>query len=371
MKGNKRNRCTRIILAALLLTMFGWLLPGNFTVEKANAATTLKNPIIVKDSSMNSGQNVTWDCVYFGSYPQTEVLNENDSEAIDNFEEMNSGEGEDTLEYLIVSGSKWKSIVDASYDSNGDATVGSERYRRIKATDATYALILDDNEDAKDLYYNWLNTTDYHYFKYEPIKWRVLEVKGSDIFLLADKGLDDQLYNLEDCDITWEKSTLRSWLNGYSASNNLYGKSYTGKGFIDTAFLSSAEKSKIKTTDVVNKNNLQEGTEGGINTKDKIYLLSESEVYGTDDAKSYGFAESDETDDEGRRTFASTYSAAMGALIGACDWWLRSPGYYTCDAAHVLYNGYVSTYGRHSWRLCPLCQRRRSASFAFGYILLG
>lgn len=346
----KSKRLSRIVIAALLLTMFGWLLPGNFMVEKANAATTLKNPIIVKDSSMNSGQKVTWDCVYFGSYPQTEVLNENDSEAIYNFEEMNSGEGEDTLEYLKVSASKWKSIVNASYDSNGDATVGSERYRRIKAEDATYAWIIDPDEEypeLKDIYYNWLDTTNYNYFKYEPIKWRVLEVNGSDIFLLAYKGLECHPYNLEYDDITWEKSTIRSWLNGYSASSNLYGKSYTGKGFIDTAFLSSEEKNKIKTTDVVNKDNLQEGAEGGKDTKDKIYLLSESEVYQTEAAKSYGFIESEgdgfesELFDEGRRAVSSTYSTAMGNYIGSCYWWLRSPGYDTRYAAGVDNYGYV------------------------------
>ena len=29
----------------------------------------------------------------------------------------------------------------------------------------------------------------------EPIKWRVLSVNGNDAFLLADKNLDDKLYN--------------------------------------------------------------------------------------------------------------------------------------------------------------------------------
>ena len=35
---------------------------------------TLNNQAIVKDASMTAGQKVTWDCVWFGSYPQTEIV---------------------------------------------------------------------------------------------------------------------------------------------------------------------------------------------------------------------------------------------------------------------------------------------------------
>ena len=40
-----------------------------------NYKAGLKNPIIVEDSSSNTKQKVTWDCVYFGNYPQAEVIN--------------------------------------------------------------------------------------------------------------------------------------------------------------------------------------------------------------------------------------------------------------------------------------------------------
>ena len=43
--------------------------------EKAEAEdVTLQNPRIVPDDSMEAGQKVTWDCVWFGSYPQAEVI---------------------------------------------------------------------------------------------------------------------------------------------------------------------------------------------------------------------------------------------------------------------------------------------------------
>ena len=41
--------------------------------------SNLSDPRIEKDSSMKAGQKVTWDCVWFGSYPQAEVVPSADS----------------------------------------------------------------------------------------------------------------------------------------------------------------------------------------------------------------------------------------------------------------------------------------------------
>ena len=44
--------------------------------------------------------------------------------------------------------------------------------------------------------YNWNNDySSYHYFKYEPVKWRVLGKDNNQILLLADQVLDNQKYN--------------------------------------------------------------------------------------------------------------------------------------------------------------------------------
>lgn len=49
------------------------------TLPKVSAAENISNPRIVKDSSMDAGQRVTWDCVYFGSYPQSEITSKDGS----------------------------------------------------------------------------------------------------------------------------------------------------------------------------------------------------------------------------------------------------------------------------------------------------
>jgi len=46
----------------------------------AKAEAALRNPVVVKDSSItNAGQKTTWDCVWFGSYPQTEIVDKAES----------------------------------------------------------------------------------------------------------------------------------------------------------------------------------------------------------------------------------------------------------------------------------------------------
>ena len=95
--------------------------------------------------------------------------------------------------------------------------------------------------------------------------------------------MDDQRYNEKWATITWEKSSMRSWINGYKASENQSEIDYSNKNFIDTAF-STAQKNAIKTTKVENRNNIHYGSagQGGNDTSDKIFLLSEREVYNTD-----------------------------------------------------------------------------------------
>lgn len=147
--------------------------------------------------------------------------------------------------------------------------------------------------------------------------------------------MDDQRYNEKWATITWEKSSMRSWINGYKASENQPEIDYSNKNFIDTAF-STAQKNAIKTTKVENRNNIHYGSagQGGNDTSDKIFLLSEREVYNTDDAKKYGFVLDGEVYDEARRCKCSTYAYAMGTWRNIEDsecngnalWFLRSPG---------------------------------------------
>ena len=310
-KQRKHINLSRITAFILSIAMLAGFCPQGvsladipITLPKVNAAENISNPRIVKDSSMEAGQKVTWDCVYFGSYPQSEITSKD--------------------------GSIYNTLKNATgWDENNDITIGRTKYRRLKGEDATDFL---SNYD----YWND-NYKTYHYFKYEPIKWRVLNRNGNDALLLADVALDDQEYNTNWEDVTWETSGMRSWLNGYGASVNQPGTDCSKKNFINSAF-TSLQKNAIKTTSVVNNNNIYYGTTGGNNTSDKIFLLSESEVYNTDTAAGYGFIKDYSIYDEARRSRCSTYAYAMGVerhhntdaeytkYNGNIWWCLRSPG---------------------------------------------
>lgn len=239
----------------------------------------------------NDGSDYTdWSYVYFGSYPQSEV----------------------------TGSALTSAITGASYDANGDAWVNGIKYRRISKSDTNYN--------------GYFGDSTYRYFKWERIKWKVLKNNGSTLFVLADKGLDCKDYHDPGGDVTWENSTIRSWLND---------------DFYQTAF-DSNERNAIVQQPIVNEDNLEYGTEGGNDTQENVYLLSIREAGNQE----YGFCENYNTYSASRRVKASDYAHTRGANVdlrtdyaGNCYWWLRSPGTHPYDAAIVVTDGYVSRDG--------------------------
>ncbi|MFQ9358106.1 MAG: DUF6273 domain-containing protein [Anaerobutyricum hallii] len=328
-KQRKHINLSRITAFILSVAMLAGFCPQGVsladipvTLPKVNAAENIRNPRIVKDSSMDAGQKVTWDCVYFGSYPQSEVTSKD--------------------------GSIYNALKNATdWDENNDITIGGTKYRRLKGEDATHYATSDSSS-----YYNWNDSyKTYHYFKYQPIKWRVLNRNGNDALLLADVALDDQRYNTKGEDVTWESSSIRSWLNGYGASANQPKTDYSRKNFINSAF-TSTQRNAIKTTNVVNNNNINYGTAGGNNTSDKVFLLSESEVYNTDTAASYGFVKDYSTYDEARRSRVPVPHAV-------CDGYMEIS--YGCRVYKIQWE---------YWLVAPLAGQRAASSAAEADIVM-
>lgn len=163
----------------------------------------------------------------------------------------------------------------------------------------------------------------------EKIAWRVLTVENGNAFLLSDKILDAKPYNEENKDVTWETCTLRTWLN-----NDFYNAVFT-----------SAEQEKILTTDVTNEDNPEFGTNGGNNTKDKVFLLSFGDIMNS----TYGFNIEPDNEDLARQAQGTAFAKSNGVLIrdgsyhfANSYWWLRSPAGGPNYAGIVFYNGSVS-----------------------------
>ena len=181
-------------------------------------------------------------------------------------------------------------------------------------------------------------------YNIDPIKWRVLENAEGQLFLISDQNLDVFQYHTDWEEITWERSTMRSWLNGYGASENTGGDSgtdYTSDNFIGAAF-SEKEQKAIAETTVVNDDNPNHNTDGGNNTTDKIFLLSIAEAsnssYFADDASRISTNTAYVAD--GGKIGGDMYSAGKGDW-----WWLRSPGIGAYYAAGVAGNGDVDNAG--------------------------
>lgn len=266
-----------------------------------NTAVPPSNPIHHCTGERGGSDYTEWGYVYFGSYPQSEVTDAGTISAID--------------AALLTLG-----------QTKGDVEVDGIRYRKVGKSDANQTNNFGDNE--------------YRYFKWEPIKWKVLSSDDSKLFLLADQALDCNEFNESYKSVTWETSTIRSWLNGYGSKSNEDGISYTSDSFYRDAF-TALERGAILTTTVVNEDNSAYQTEGGNDTSDKIFLLSLSDAMNED----YGFCPKMQEGSNARNTVesssrwveATAYAKAMGANPISHDtltagnanvWWsLRTPGY--------------------------------------------
>lgn len=148
------------------------------------------------------------------------------------------------------------------------------------------------------------------------IEWIVLDKKDNRVLLISKYALDCKLYNTKGGSTTWEKCSLRMWLN-----NN----------FISEAFASD-ERSKIVETKVTADRNPKYSTNPGKDTKDKVFLLS------IDEAKKYYAS------DVLRQCKPTEFAISNNAnkyRSGNCEWWLRSPGWGFVFASKIGSNGSI------------------------------
>ena len=171
----------------------------------------------------------------------------------------------------------------------------------------------------------------------EPIEWVVLDKKEGKALIVTKFAIDCLKYNDEVFSpkaawkyvVSWETCTLRKWLNGH---------------FLSEAF-SDDESGIIQTTNVISEKNPLYSIDPGVDTQDKIFLLSISE------ANKY-FAS-----DELRKCVPTEYTKINGAATNSsftkdgkptCWWWLRTPGDTLYTAVYgdldgsIQYRGYFA-----------------------------
>ncbi len=260
------------------------------------------------------------DIIEFGSYPQTRVT---DSTLLTSLNSQTLT----WVSYGYYSGTGSSgSQTQSDYMKYADITYGGNKYRAVKFTSYrpyyTTASSSASNSNQDD---NGYSTSTIYWFKYEPLEWRVLDPSTG--LLMCESIIDSQHFYPNEEYPTWANSSVRTWLNGL---------------FYSTAF-TSTEQSSISSSTVSTPD--YNDNDGGVDTTDKLFLLSREEVT----TASYGFSSSTSTNDTARGAQGSDYAKCQGLYVynsvgeyyGNSNWWLRSPGYDSYYASFVNFYGYV------------------------------
>ena len=277
---------------------------------------TYSEPVIEKEEALSSGLKTTWDCVYFGQYPSSEIM-----------KTLNSPiEGYATpAGSIIVDEELFAALKDAVWEDD-ETVINDVRFRRIK---------LKDSEDEPQ-YYHWTDSDPYHYFIYEPIKWRIIEINDDEMMLMSDRLLDCVPYNRVSENVSWQDSYLRQFLNDE---------------FYDHAF-SEKEKEAIITKQIENDPNRTYDTYCGNTTSDKVFILSEEEVYLDKKATEHGFYPYTGVDDPAKRFRPTMYAMARGTWYSPVEnykgngfWFMRTNGYCGSSVTYICDMGYIYEHG--------------------------
>ncbi|MBR4500303.1 MAG: hypothetical protein IKP22_00215 [Clostridia bacterium] len=303
------------------------------------SAESLHPPVVEPCKESPTGKKTTWKCVYFGTYPSCEVV-DSSWKAVDEYALREGDTIRDDSLYTRLSEADWK---------NGAAVLDGVTYVRVGLDRAPR------EKSAREQHYSWDFARPWHYFAFSPIRWRVMDIRDGKALLLADRMPDCVPFNAADEEVCWEDCTLRSWLNGCGSEANRQGIDFTGAGFIDRAF-TAEEREAIVPVLCANRENRDYGTDSGADTEDRLFILSNGEVFEDENAGRFGFDPGRDHDDPAKRFTSTLYAKCMGAwwspvemYAGNSFWFMRTSGYtarsvtYVCDFGYIYSKGTLVT----------------------------
>ena len=335
-------------VALCLIMLFGTVAVGG------EGFADLLDALTVKASAENYEAG---DIIEYGSYPQTDVTSSLGS-ALDLL-----GGTWQSYNYYIDTGaidgqmtaSDYMRYKDVTYNGNKYRAVTFDRFRSyctgVPPISGPYINTYQDG--------NGYTTDNVYWFKYEPLKWRVLD-KNTGLIMCATI-IDSQPYNsyvIENgtdghgCDAYWGDSAQTYYANNYAESSI---REWLNNDFYDTAF-TSAQKSNIKTTTLNNDCYSTLAGDSGYeeydapSTIDKVFLLSYDQALNSE----YGFDSAEWNEDTAKRLQGSDYAKCQGLYVhnssnieyngnGNSPWLLRSPSNYSRGACNV--SGAGTAYG--------------------------
>ena len=270
------------------------------------------------------------DIIEFGSYPQSEVTNS----AL--LKELNSLP-KTWISYKYYSGDgtvgsmtagDFMMYADVSYNGNMYRAVTFSAYRPYYSYYPSSPLYTYQDE------YGYMINTVY-WFKYEPLKWRVLDIDTG--LIISEYIIDTQAY----CEAIYYNSTNGEYYkdSAFTTYCNNYAKSdirkWLNNDFYNTAF-SIKERDSIKNSTLDNKAySISYWQYDSAVTSDNIFLLSHSDAYNLD------YFSNNTT----KLAFGSDYAKCQGLYVNSTNnasyWYLRTAGNFSDLACRVNYNGEV------------------------------
>lgn len=301
----------------LTIDMGNITLYAKWSETPGTTATTTENYVRIDASNV---PNDTGEYILFGSYPQTEVTDGTITAALNGMRgtlptSSNSYDWTSYGYYISGNVTNFMWYIDLEYSGGKYRGVYFTSYRPYKAREVT-STAENSNQDNNGYY-----TGTVYWFKWEPIKWRILTESNGKAMILSELILDSQQYD-DDYDGSFSNnyanSTIRAWLNDT---------------FYNTAF-GALQQAIIETTEVDNSaysTGFSSNPYACQNTFDKVFLLSTREANNSSDMT--------------RQKQGSDYCKAQGLstytyMNGKGYWWLRSPDHnYSYVMTIVKYDG--------------------------------
>ena len=281
------------------------------------------------------------DYIYFGYWPQTLERDENV------IAKLNEIAGTPPLPRDKENPYNWESHEGTTYMWQKIVIYNGTKYLGVQMNDyrasGVYSL-------TSYIMKNGYFTFEVYWFKYEPIKWRILTTSGNSAYIMSDIALDsfsiqpdrkeenrDGLYASYNNSTgvpdgtyanNWEYCFLRGWLNEnfYNEVFNKLQKEIIQTTHLDNTARSSNPNDYPKYYGYGEKAGKNKFADQCKNTDDKIFLLSLRDITTT----AYGFNKDVLAKDPARNLQATDFAKLHGAPMNTNDkkyvtWYTRSP----------------------------------------------
>lgn len=281
------------------------------------------------------------DYIYFGHWPQT---CERDENVVAKLNEM---AGTPPFPRDNANPYNWESHEGTTYMWQKIVIYNGTKYLGVQMNEYRASGINALYDEITDNGYYRLNV---YWFKYEPIKWRILTTSGNSAFIMSDIALDffsmqpnrkseirDGLFASYNNSAgvpdgtyanNWEYSFIRSWLNGtfYNEVFNDLQKEIIKTTRLDNSARSCNPDEYPKYYGYAENAGKNKYADQCNDTDDKIFLLSLRDVTTT----AYGFNKDVKAEDPARNLKASDFAKFHGVSMGNTQkdyvtWYTRSP----------------------------------------------